>query len=234
MSFQGNRQGHGVGFSGFKKNRTLDQVSKNFFQSRSSPSLMEDVFQQMERDKKVEILTKKSSEMGRISGIFGRLFIEEPIFPMLEGFENIVEKLEKSKADSDFAILAKALKLSPIGDEDDALKAEEMLEYLSRAFGEDMPEEIEHYAHLLFLLLREYEEKQGVLEELKAKPHELLRAFLEDYQLYQKDLVPDCFASPSQVSEFLNQKKGRSKLSYDQALALGKRFHVDFRCFLEE
>ena len=84
------------------------------------------------------------------------------------------------------------------------------------------------------MLLKEYNDGQHVPASCEMPPHELLKALLIEDGVSQKSLVPDCFHSESQVSEFLHQKKGRSKLSYEQAQSLGKKFKVDPLSFLKE
>jgi antitoxin component HigA of HigAB toxin-antitoxin module len=118
-------------------------------------------------------------------------------------------------------------------DEKTALKAERMLQYLGFAFDEYFPQEITSYQHILLLLLDEYDKTQHVRAASDIAPHEFLKALLEEDNILQKSLVPDCFHSQSQVSEYLHQKKGRSQLSVKQALALGKKFKVNPINFLK-
>jgi plasmid maintenance system antidote protein VapI len=63
-------------------------------------------------------------------------------------------------------------------------------------------------------------------------PQEFLKALLIEDNLTQKSLVPICFHTESQVSEFMHRKKGRDKLSYEQAVHLGNMFKVDPLNFL--
>ena len=83
-----------------------------------------------------------------------------------------------------------------------------------------------------FGILDEYEAESSSKELKKVPPHEFLKALLEEDGISQKSLVPDCFATESQVSEFLHQKKGRCELSYQSAVKLGKRFSVNPLNFL--
>jgi len=77
------------------------------------------------------------------------------------------------------------------------------------------------------MLIEAFNTQHYVPASAHLEPHEFLQALLEEEGLSQKDLVPDYFKSASQVSEFLNQRKSRKTLSYQQAFALGRRFVVD-------
>ena len=163
--------------------------------------------------------------------ILKKLFVYS--FPTVIGLEDVSRKLENVEADSLFVAMLHAFQLRPISIEEEACEAERVLEYIVRAFEEDIPMEIEQYKEVLLMLISEYDEKHSIRLSEGVAPHEFLRALLEETGIYQKDLVPDCFNSESQVSEFLHQRKGRTKLSYEQAVALGKRFSVDSINFLK-
>lgn len=153
-------------------------------------------------------------------------------FPVVKGLEDVSSKLNVHPAENIFGALLHGFFLSPILDQQSALEAERVLEYLNRAFEEDIPQEVEDYQYLLLMLLKEYDEKYDQRTAKEMHPHEFLKALLIEDRLSQKSLVPDCFQTESQVSEFLHQKKGRDKLSYYQAVALGKKFKVDPLNFL--
>lgn len=153
-------------------------------------------------------------------------------FPVVNGFEGISAKLNAHPAENIFGALFHAFELKPIDQEETATKAERLLEYLDRAFENDMPIQISHYQHLLFLLIKEYDALHHVRAANDMSPSDFLKALLIENNVPQKSLVPDCFPSESQVSEFLHQKKGREKLSYEQAVTLGKKFKVDPLNFL--
>lgn len=154
-------------------------------------------------------------------------------FPVVQGFMDISSRLNTCPAENMFGALLHAFPLNPIKDEKNALKAEKMLEYLGFAFDQ-LPLDIESYQHILIMLLDEYEKTRYVSAAADMVPHEFLRALLEEDNIAQKSLVPDCFHSESQVSEYLHQKKGRSQLSTKQAVALGKKFRVNPLNFLKE
>lgn len=148
-------------------------------------------------------------------------------FPQIQGLEDISAKMAAITADSLFSALLKGYDLSPIESEEQAEKAERFLEYLLRAFEKTCPRQAKTYLHLLEMLISEYDQEQTVAAVKDIPPHILLKAILDEEQLDQKSLVPSCFKSASQVSEFLSQKKGREKLTAQQAIKLGKRFHLD-------
>src|SRR5262249_42022794 len=150
------------------------------------------------------------------------------------GMEDVSRKLENVEADSLFVAMLQAFKLRPILTEEEACEAERVLEYIVRAFEENIPKEIEQYKEVLLMLISEYDEKHSIRMSAGIASHVFLKALLEETGTYQKELVPDCFNSESQISEFLRQKKGRTKLSYEQAVALGSRFNVDPINFLKE
>lgn len=154
-------------------------------------------------------------------------------FPVVSGLESVFSKLNSHPAENLFGALLYAFALKPITDDECAMKAERMIEYLGRAFENEMPPQVEYYQHILLMLLKEYDEKFHVRTSKDMLPHEFLKALLIEDKIPQNSLVPECFNTESQVSEFLHQKKGRNKLSYEQAIALGKKFNVDFLNFLE-
>lgn len=154
-------------------------------------------------------------------------------FPEVLGLEEVSSKLNAYPAENIFGALLHAFALKPITDDECAYEAERMIEYLGRAFESEVPLEVEYYLHILLMLLKEYDESKHVKASDDLAPHQFLKAFLEEDNMTQKQLVPSCFYSESQVSEFLHQKKGRTKLSYPQAVALGKKFNVDPLNFLK-
>ena len=154
-------------------------------------------------------------------------------FPEVQGLEELSRKLVGVKADCLFSALLKGYDLSLIENEEQARIAERFLEYLLRAFEKVSPEPVTKYVHLLEMLIEEYDKKHTFAAIKNIPAHKVLKALLEEESLNQKALVPSCFKSSSQVSEFLNQKKGRHKLTADQAIKLGKRFHLDPLVFLK-
>ncbi|MBA3238968.1 MAG: hypothetical protein H0T62_11565 [Parachlamydiaceae bacterium] len=153
-------------------------------------------------------------------------------FPLVLGLEDISVKLNSYPAENIFSALFHAQNLKPIANSKSANKAERMLEYLGRAFEKEVPKQVEYYRHLLCMLLKEYDDVCHTRASESLLPHEFLKALLIEDQLSQKSLVPDCFSTKSQVSEFLHQKKGRQNLNYEQAVSLGKKFKVDPKNFL--
>ncbi|MCE5319233.1 MAG: hypothetical protein LLG04_17955 [Parachlamydia sp.] len=153
-------------------------------------------------------------------------------FPMVRGLEDVSERLNAVEADTLFAALMHAFSLRPIQNEEDARDAERVLEYIERAFEQDPPEDIERYRQVLLMLVTAFDEQHYVRAAGNMEPHEFLKALLQEDGVSQKALVPDCFKSESQVSEFLHQRKGRKNLFYEQAVVLGRRFGVDPLNFL--
>lgn len=154
-------------------------------------------------------------------------------FPIVKGYEDLTKKLNGELADSPFIALFNVFELTPVKTEKMALEGQTVLEYLGRAFENGFPEGINNYAHLLEMLLKEYDDQYYIPGRAHISPHEFLKALLEDSGLNQKDLVPEIFPSASQVSEFLHQRQGRSKLNYEQAIALSKKFKVSPKNFLD-
>lgn len=153
-------------------------------------------------------------------------------FPLVVGLEDISSKLNQLPSANLFGALFHAFELKPVVNEKNARAAERLIEYLGRAFERNTPPQILYYQHILLMLLKEYDDAHYVRASKDLMPHEFLKALLKEDGLPQKSLVPDCFPSESQVSEFLHQKAGRSTLSYEQAVVLGKKFHVDPLNFL--
>jgi antitoxin component HigA of HigAB toxin-antitoxin module len=154
-------------------------------------------------------------------------------FPKVEGLEDVSIRMATVTAETLFSALLKGYDLSPITNEEQAKRAERFLEYLLRAFEEPSLPQVKAYLHLLEMLITEYDEQHTVAAVKNLPPHKLLKTLLEEAGLEQKALVPDCFKSASQVSEFLSQKRGRQKLTADVAVKLGARFHLNPLLFLE-
>lgn len=153
-------------------------------------------------------------------------------FPVIRGLKEISSKLNSHPAENVFGALLHAFALKPITDEKSALKAERMIEYLGRAFENEIPLEVEYYHHILIMLIKEYDDIYHIRTSKDMPPHEFLKALLIEDKIPQKNLVPDYFPTESQLSEFLHQKKGRNNLKFEQAKILGKKFNVDPSNFL--
>lgn len=154
-------------------------------------------------------------------------------FPNIPGLEDISKKLNSVIAESPFSALCHVFALSPIKSSETAQLAERVLEYLERAFEKKIPVDIANYSHLLLLLIDEYDAKHYVKAAKNMPPHLFLQLLLKEEGINQKDLIPHCFRTESQISEFLHQKVGRKKIKYEQAVALGKKFKVSPLNFLE-
>ena len=178
--------------------------------------------QKKQRTRRVSILSKKVAKQMHLYS-----------FPNVDGLEEISAKLNFHAAENIFSALCYAVELKPITDNESAIRAECMLEYIGRAFEKEAPHQVQDYQHVLGMLIKEYDDKHHVRASKDMPSHEFLRAMLIEDHLPQKSLVPDCFPTESQVSEFLHQKKGRQKLSYEQAVLLGKKFKVDPLNFLQ-
>jgi antitoxin component HigA of HigAB toxin-antitoxin module len=180
------------------------------------------------------LTSKKRSKHLRWKKIYVKKALQEVCifnFPSVMGLDDISNRLNVIKAENPFVALMHVYNLSPIENDKNIQTAERLLEYLERAFEKGMPKEVANYQHILLLLIEEYNNKHYVRAN-EHPPHKFLKILLEEDKVTQQSLVPDCFRSRSQVSEFLSQKKGRQKLSYEQALSLGKRFNVDPLNFL--
>ena|ERR1700722_9589314 len=153
-------------------------------------------------------------------------------FPIIQGLEDVFSKLNSRPAEDLFCALLHAFELRPITDDECAFEAERMIEYLDRAFENERLPQVEYYHHILFMLLKEYDDIHHVQTSKDMPPHKFLKALLIEDKISQKSLVPDYFYTENQISEFLPQKKGRNKLSYKQAASLGKKFKVDPLNFL--
>lgn len=153
-------------------------------------------------------------------------------FPIVCGLEDISTKLNSHSAENMFNALLHGFALKPIKNEKSAFEAERMIEYLDRAFENKKPKEVEYYCHILLLLMQEFDDVHHTRAAKDLLPSEFLKALLLEGNLPQKSLVPDCFKSESQVSEFLHQKNGRQTLKYNQAVALAERFNVSPMNFL--
>lgn len=181
------------------------------------------------------MLTSKSARAkGQRKLVYQKSMLKAAIyqFPEVCGLEDVSAKMATVKAETLFSALLKGYDLKPITTEEQAQNAERFLEYLLRAFEKKCPESVKTYLHLLEMLIQEYDTQHTISAVKNISPHKLLKALLEEKGLDQKSLVPNCFKSSSQVSEFLSQKPGRGKLTADQAIKLGKRFHLDPLLFL--
>lgn len=180
-------------------------------------------------------MLKKKLRNIRRPGLTSRIVMKELRlyqFPNVPGLEEISDKANKIPAENLFGVLLHIVPLKPILNDADGDKAERLLEYIGRAFEEKMPKEIKNYFDVLEMLLRDYDSVSHVQAAKTMTPQEFLKALLIEDCLTQKSLVPDCFPTESQVSEFLRFKKGRENLRYEQAVALGKKFKVDPLNFL--
>jgi hypothetical protein len=177
--------------------------------------------QKIPRKRQVSIPSKKVSRQVHLYS-----------FPTVQGLEDVFSKLNSRPAEDVFCALLHAFALRPITDDECAFEAERMIEYLDRAFEKKMLPQVKHYHHILFMLLKEYDDIHHIRTSKDMPPHKFLKALLIEDKIPQKSLVPDYFYTESQVSEFLHQKKGRNKLSYKQAASLGKKFKVDLLNFL--
>lgn len=153
-------------------------------------------------------------------------------FPAVKGLEDVSKTLNLVEADSLFSALLHGFRLRPIETEREAREAERVLEYLERAFEQDPPLEIEQYRQVLLMLVSAFDEQHYTRAAGNLAPYEFLQALIKEDGINQKELVPTCFKSESQLSEFLHQRQGRKKLTYTQAVALGRRFGVDPLNFL--
>jgi hypothetical protein len=153
-------------------------------------------------------------------------------FPHVQGLEDVLEQLNNRAAGDLFEALHHAFPLKPVRSEESARQGERMIEYLGRAFESRVPMQVEYYQHILLMLLNEFDDKYYVRGADSMAPHEFLKTLLDEDSLTQRSLVPECFKTVSQVSEFLRQKKGRETLKYEQAVVLGEKFHVDPLLFL--
>lgn len=181
------------------------------------------------------LISKKPKHRKRPDRLYRRKTVREVSlfhFPAVIGIEDVSAKLSAVEADSLFSALLYAFRLRPIETRKEASEAERVLEYIERAFPQDFPIEIENYRQILLMLVEAFNDKYYIRARDTLEPHEFLKTLLHETGISQKALVPDCFKSASQVSEFLHQRKGRKQLSFQQAVALGLRFGVEPQNFL--
>lgn len=100
-----------------------------------------------------------------------------------------------------------------------------VVEHLLRKGGARTPEE-RALTELLLRLIDDYQRAHPVFEPLK--PHERLRAIMEEHGLRQADLL-DVFGTRSRVSDAVNGKRAISK---EQAKRLGERFALSPAAFI--
>ena len=106
---------------------------------------------------------------------------------------------------------------------------ERMLALVARLMSkgeENLSSEELRLLKLLAILIEDYEARAYAVPE--ATPHQMLRFFMEQRGLRQRDLLP-VFGSRSVASDVVNAKRGISKA---QARALGVFFHVSPEVFL--
>lgn len=133
-------------------------------------------------------------------------------FPNVTGLEDVSAKLRRVKADSLFSAVQQAFNLRPIETEKEAREADRLLEYIDRAFEQDTPAEIDRYRNVLLILVQAFEDKHYIRAADGLDPADFIRLLLKEDSISQKDLVPDCFKSKSQISEFLHKRKGRTHI----------------------
>lgn len=91
----------------------------------------------------------------------------------------------------------------------------------------DLAPEEEAFVRLMLKLIDDYNKTNPAFPPLK--PHELLRALIEESGVRQADLL-GIFGSRSRVSEAVNGKRAISK---QQARRLGERFRISPSAFIE-
>jgi HTH-type transcriptional regulator/antitoxin HigA len=84
------------------------------------------------------------------------------------------------------------------------------------------------YMDVLSLLIRDYESTIHTFE--KPEGREMVRFFMQQHELKQRDMVPHIFETQSIVSEVLNGKK---KLTIDHIKRLADHFKVKAELFLD-
>lgn len=92
--------------------------------------------------------------------------------------------------------------------------------------GENLSPEEEKLLILLSDIVEKYEDEHYPIDE--APPHEMLKFFMEQHNLKQKDLL-HIFGSSGIASEVVN---GRRDISKAQAKALAKHFNVSVELFI--
>src|SRR6266536_1096830 len=106
------------------------------------------------------------------------------------------------------------------------IETPEKLERLARGVeplldkGDGRTAEEEEICRLVLRLIADYQRERRLIPT--SKPHELLKALLEESEMRQVDLLP-VFGSRSRVSEAVNGKRAISKA---QAKRLGRLFHL--------
>jgi HTH-type transcriptional regulator/antitoxin HigA len=95
-----------------------------------------------------------------------------------------------------------------------------LLDHVLDSGGMNETHPLADVAAVIGTLMQPYEEVHYAIPD--ASPVEMLRFFMDQHDLKQKDLV-DIFGTPSLVSEVLN---GKRDLTKKQIAALAERFHV--------
>jgi HTH-type transcriptional regulator/antitoxin HigA len=92
--------------------------------------------------------------------------------------------------------------------------------------GDGRTAEEEELCRLVLRLIDDYQRERRLIPT--SKPHELLKALLDESEMRQVDLLP-MFGSRSRVSEAVNGKRAISKA---QAKRLGNLFHLSPAAFI--
>ncbi|WP_439489028.1 helix-turn-helix domain-containing protein [Algoriphagus sp.] len=109
-----------------------------------------------------------------------------------------------------------------IGIELEYLASLELIKGLISSGVEENSDE-ENYFEVLSVLIEKYEEERGYkVEHSQADAIEVLRYYLSENNLQQKDLVP-VLGPPSRVSEIMNRKRS---LSLKQIKKLNKSYNI--------
>ncbi len=130
----------------------------------------------------------------------------------------IVHNGKMSYNDISYQKLLTSFPPRPIKSEEDFEKTQEVIDKLLDK-GE-LAEEEEDYLNVLGMLVYEYEEQQDLIPDIYGI--ELLKVFIEELNLKQKDLLP-IFKTESIVSDVL---KGKRKLTVEHIQKLGDFFKV--------
>lgn len=150
----------------------------------------------------------------------------------MQNMTNGIKQSKKSSSESaiyEFIAAVKKFPLKKITSSEQNEKAlvrfEELIHASNR--GKLSPGESD-YMDVLSLLIRDYESTIHTFE--KPEGREMVRFFMQQHELKQRDMVPHIFETQSIVSEVLSGKK---KLTIDHIKRLADHFKIKAELFLD-
>lgn len=140
------------------------------------------------------------------------------------------EKCSWKFASDDYIEAVKRFPLKVITSEEHNEKALEVFKCLNLAsIKGQLGKGESDYMRVLMFLISDFESKTYKSEK-KPEPKEVVRFFMQQHDLRQKDMVPHIFETQSIVSEVLSGKK---QLTVEHIKRLSERFCVKAELFLD-